>query len=149
MEQYQTMEQIERKPVSTKLQLAALILGIIGLVSAIIHYCVSIYSSSLLFYDSMTDAITSEGQMFKIQVDPNGTAMLIFGVVVFLVCLIAAVLGIVGLVRSIRRPRTVKGIVFSAVGLSAGIGGLSLVAVGFFLKGFFATVSKFIPSPTF
>ena len=145
MEQYQTMEQIERKPVPVKLQLAALILGIIGLVSAIIHYCVSILNSVIL----IADATMKDGQSFEITASPNGTFMLVFGIIVFLVCLIAAVLGIVGLVRSIRRPRTVKGIVFSAVGLSAGIGGLSLVAVGFFLKGFFATVSKFIPSPTF
>ncbi len=61
-------------------------------------------------------------------------------VVTMILAVVAIILGTIGLIRSIRRPRTVKGIVLSAIGLSLGIGGLIFSFVSLFITGIFSLI---------
>ena len=78
-------------------------------------------------------------------IDISSTILIVLALILIIICVIAIITGAVGLVRSIRRPRTVKGIVFSAVGLCMGIGGLVFSFIGLFITGFFSIIMQFAP----
>ncbi len=133
MEQYNYQQPIviepEKKPIG--LQVAALVFGIIGLGLAFMAYFATIFSNIGV----------------AIAVDQHGATQgagiasgIIIGVDIFLAlfCLVGLILGIVGLVKSIRRAtRTVKGIVLSAIGLNCAIAGFALMWVGMLIGGVF------------
>ncbi len=133
MEQYNYQQPVviepEKKPIG--LQIAALVFGIIGLGLGFMAYFATIFSNIGV----------------AIAVDQHGATQgagiatgIIIGVDIFLAifCLVAAILGVIGLVRSIRRPtRTVKGIVLSAIGLNCAMVGFALMVIGAFIGGIF------------
>ena len=129
MEQNQVIvieSETKKKPIG--LQVAALVFGIVGYVQAYIVFYVSFFGNALAV--GLTETEYAQG---------SGIASgIVFGfdLVLALFCLAGTILGIVGLVRSIRRPtRTVKGIVLSAVGLSLSDGGLVLMIVAMIFGG--------------
>ena len=131
METYQNpvvTEQQEPAPIT--LQISALVLGIISFVFSFIGYFASIFGNIV--------RIASYGGN---TVSPVSTAVVIAIIVITMIlAVVAIILGTVGLVRSIRRPRTVKGIVLSGIGLSLGIGGLIFSLVCLFITGIFTLI---------
>ena len=115
MEQQIIIEQPKKKP-STGMQLTSLILGVIGFGLAFGLYMGAIFRT-------VFNAIamqSSDGAYVT-----GGVAGVVFCCVICLLCLVALILGVVGLVKSIRRPtRTVKGIIFSALGIDFAITGV-------------------------
>lgn len=133
MEQYNYQQSIviepAKKPIG--LQVAALVLGIIGLGLAFMTYFATIFSNI-----GIAVAVDQHGATQG----ANIASGIIIGVDIFLAlfCLVGAILGIVGLVKSIRRPtRTVKGIVLSAIGLNCAIAGFALMWIGMLIGGVF------------
>lgn len=129
--QYNNPVVIEQKePIPVGLQIAALITGIVGFIVAFIGYF------AVIFGNVMRAAFTYS------QTSDHGVGGILIALIVvaLIVCVVALILGIVGLVRSIRRPRTVKGIVLSAIGLSFSCGGLALSVIGLFLNGFLSII---------
>ena len=135
MEQYNYQQPIVAEPVKEKkkigLQIAALVIGIIGLALAFLAYFGTIFSNI-----GVAVAADHYGNVQGISIASG----IILGadILLAILCLIGSILGIVGLVRSIRREtRTVGGIVMSAVGLNLSTGGLILMLIGIFIGGFF------------
>lgn len=120
-------------PVPTKkpigMQIAALILGIAGMVLSYFAYWGTFAGNAVAI------------GLFSTNNHAQGSgvataAVLIVDLLIALFCLAGMILGILGLIKSIRRAtRTVKGIVFSAVGLSLAEGGLVLMIVGMVFSG--------------
>lgn len=138
MEYYQNntvIEQPEREPVSTGLQVAAMVLGIIGVVMGYICYMI-------MLMNQVNNAVSIGVSEFSdVSASFSGNSIVLAVIVLtFLLSSVAIILGAVGLVRSIRRPRTVKGIVFSAVGLSCGIAGLIFAFFSVFVNGIFSSI---------
>ncbi len=132
MENYQNPIIIQdpvKQPASTGLQAAALVLGIIGFVMSFISYF------SALFGNIMR-AVSYRGG----SAPAGGIIVIVLAVITMLLCAAAIILGAVGIVRSTRRPRTVKGIVFSAVGLATGLGGLIFAFISLFVNGIFSAI---------
>jgi hypothetical protein len=129
--QYQNpvIEQPAQTPAPVKLQAAALALGIVSLAAGLIGYFVSLFGS-----------ILRVEHVYRTGSAAGGVVGIVLGVIALILGIAALVLGIVGLIRSIRREtRTVKGIIFSAVGLNC-----SLVAIVFgFLSIFITGVISF------
>ena len=72
---------------------------------------------------------------------PRTGRTLFIGVILNLIlAVVAIILGTIGLVRSIRRPRTVKGIVLSGIGLGLGICGLVFSFISLFITGIFSLI---------
>ena len=117
----------KKKPIG--MQIAALIMGIVGFVSAYFAY-----------FGTFIGNIMAVGLLqSNNHVQSSGTVsaiIIVLDIILALFCLAALILGIVGLVRSIRRPtRTVKGIVLSAVGISGAQAGLVLTIIGMVFSG--------------
>lgn len=132
MENYQNPIIIQdpvRKPASIGLQTAALVIGVIGFVMSFISYISA-------FFGNIMRAVSYHGG----SVPASGVIVIVLAVITMLLCTAAIILGAVGLVRSTRRPRTVKGIIFSAVGLAAGVGGLIIAFVSLFINGIFSAI---------
>lgn len=132
MEYYQNpniIQKPEQQVPSVGLQIAALTFGIIGFVMSFISYF------SALFGNIMR-AVSYRGG----SAPAGGIIVIVLAVITMLLCAAAIILGAVGIVRSIRRPRTVKGIVFSAVGLATGVGGLIFAFISLFVNGIFSAV---------
>lgn len=135
MEQYSYQQQVivepakEKKPIG--LQVAALVLGIIGMALAFLAYFGTIFSN-------IGVAVAAE-QYGNVQgASAASGVLLIFDAVLALFCLVGLILGVVGLVKSIRRAtRTVGGIVMSAVGLTLSEAGLALMIIGMVIGGIF------------
>lgn len=138
MEYYQNpviTEQPEHQPVSVGLQVAAMVLGLIGAVMGFVCYMIMVMNQvsngiSASISDTEYRAISTAGN----------TGVIVTVVITSVLCAAAIILGAVGIARSIRRPRTVKGIVFSAVGLSAGIAGISFALISLYVNGIFSAV---------
>ena len=128
METYQNSVVAEEPSIT--LQISALVLGIVSFVFSFIGYFASIFGNIVRVagYDSGTMSSVS-------------TVIVITVIVITMIlAVVAIILGTVGLVRSIRRPRTVKGIVLSGIGLSLGIGGLIFSFVSLFITGIFTLI---------
>ena len=117
---------------SITLQISALVLGIVSFVSAIISYFASIFGNIVRV------AATGYGSGSIAPV--SGGVVIAIIAITMILAVVAIILGTVGLVRSIHRPRTVKGIVLSAVGLSLGLGGLIFSFVSLFITGIFTLI---------
>ena len=131
MEQYQNPVVAEpaKKPVG--LQIAALILSIVGFVIAL-----GCYTGSIL--KNVFNLIVLESGR-TVYAQSTLTITLPIVLIALLICLAALILGIVGLVKSIRRAtRTVKGIVLSALGVDFAAAGIVLVILFFVMTGIFS-----------
>lgn len=135
MEQYSYQQQVivepakEKKPIG--LQIAALVFGIVGLALSFISYFGTIFSNV-----GMAIAADQNGYTQGISV-VSGISIAV-NIVIALLCLVGLILGVVGLIRSIRRPtRTIPGIVMSALGLNLAGGGFALTVVGTIIGGVF------------
>ena len=138
MEYYQNpviVEQPERQPASTGLQVAAMVLGLIGAVMGFVCYMIMIMNQ----VRNGISAGLSDSDFHAISMAGN-TGVIVTVVITAVLCAAAIILGAIGIARSIRRPRTVKGIVFSAVGLSAGIVGVSFALISLYVNGIFSAV---------
>ena len=125
MEQYYQPVVVEPEKKSTGLQVTALVLGIIGLISSIILFFG-------MFANIMIAGIDyASGDGSYAMAGPGVVA--VSCVLVAIVCIVGIILGVVGLIRSISRPRTVKGIVLSAIGLCLSIAGCIFVLYAFFV----------------
>ena len=132
MEQNQyPVEQNEYEPVPVGLQVCALILGVAGFAMALITFLATPFGSIQPFAEAL--------QMGYAMPDIST-----FTIIAAVLSAIALILGIVGLVRSIRRPRTVKGIVFSAIGLNCGFSGLCLMLESLILSGQLSAFSSML-----
>ena len=121
------MEQTEREPASIKLPVCSLILGIIALVISFIGFFSGLFSTaSKLAAELNTEILPAAG-----------TVTIVLLSVGLLIGAIATVLGFIGIVRCARHPRTVKGIVLSAIGLYLGITALGLALYAFFVNRYF------------
>ncbi len=126
MEQYYQPVVVEPEKKSTGLQAAALVLGIIGLISSVILFF-SMFANVMI---AGIDYAAGDGSYAM--AGPGVVA--VSCVLVAIVCIVGLILGVVGLIRSISRPtRTVKGIVLSAIGLCLSIAGCILVLYAFFV----------------
>lgn len=124
------IEQPTQKNPSTGLQVAALIIGIVGFVLSFVLYFSSIFRVAI------SAAAMEFGNSEIAQISGFGTVVLVC--IVCIACLIGLILGVVGLVKSIRRPtRTVKGIVLSAIGLNFSIAGFVFAIVSGVLSSVF------------
>lgn len=137
MEQYQNPIVTEpakpKKPVG--LQIAALILGIVGFVIALGCYTGSIVGNVFNLIAAESGSTAS--------LPSSLTITLPIVLIAFLLCLTALILGIIGLIKSIRRAtRTVKGIVLSALGIDLAAAGIVLVILFFVMTGIFAMVMQ-------
>lgn len=138
MEYYQNpviVEQPEQQPASAGLQVAAMVLGLIGAVMGFVCYMIMIMNQ----VRNGISAGLSDGEFHAISMAGN-TGVIVTVVITAVLCAAAIILGAIGIARSIRRPRTVKGIVFSAVGLSAGIVGVSFALISLYVNGIFSAV---------
>lgn len=116
-----------RQAAPITLQITALVFGIVSFVLSLIDYFVVFFGNIMLTVARSTGS--SAG---------NGAAMIVLTVIVLLLSIVGIILSSIGLVRSIRPPRTVKGIVFSAVGLSLNVGGLIFALICLFINGLFS-----------
>ena len=135
MEQYNNQQPIVVEPVKEKkpigLQIAALVFGIVGLVFAFFAYFITIFSNIGI-------AIAADQGANINGVGIAAGVIIAVDALLAILCLVGLILGIVGLVKSIRRPtRTVKGIIFSAIGLNCAGAGFALTMVGLFISGVF------------
>lgn len=126
MEQIIIVEQQKQKP-KTGVQVASFVLGLIGFFMSF-----ALYMGAIFYTVLNAIAIDSgNGQL------SGGLAGVVFGGVICIICLTAFILGVVGLVKSIKKAtRTVKGIIFSALGIDFAVAG----CVFAFLSGAVATV---------
>ncbi|MBQ5992086.1 MAG: hypothetical protein IJL62_06035 [Clostridia bacterium] len=133
MEQYNNpviIEQPAAAPVPVGLQITALIMGVIDFVLSFLCYFAAIFGNVMRFalnYDHASD-------------HGIGIGIVVFAAITLAIAVVVIILGVIGLVRSIRRPRTVKGIVLSAIGLSFGCGGAVLSVICLFLNGILSIV---------
>lgn len=128
MEIYQNPDLVEKPPIT--LQISALVVGIVSFLFSFLGYFAAIFGNIMRVagYGSNT-------------VSPVSTVVVIAVIVVTMILsIVAIILGAVGLVRSIRRPRSVKGIVLSAIGLSLGIGGLIFAFISLIITGVFTLI---------
>ena len=135
MEQYNYQQPIVAEPVKEKkkigLQIAALVIGIIGLALAFLAYFGTIFSNI-----GVAVAADHYGNVQGISIASG--VLIGIDALLAIVCVVGIILGAVGLIRSIRRAtRTVKGIVMSAIGLNLSAAGFILTAIGVFISGFF------------
>lgn len=131
MEYYQNpviIQEPERQTRSVGLQITALTFGIIGFVMSFISYFSAIFGN-------IVRAVAYENGRAA-----SGALLFTLAVITMILCVVAIILGAIGLARSIRRPKTVKGIVFSAVGLATGAGGLIFAFISLFVNGIFTAV---------
>ena len=128
METYQNPVVAEQPSIT--LQISALVAGIVSFVLSFIGYFASIFGNIVRVagYGGNTVSPVSTGIVFAIIA------------ITMILALVAIIIGTVGLVRSIRRPRTVKGIVLSGIGLGFGIGGLIFSFVSLFITGIFSLI---------
>lgn len=132
MEYYETTitEQPARQPVPVRLQAAALTLGIVGFVLSLITYFLALFGNIWRAANYQYDVTSAFGPI-----------LIVLIVLAILLGAAAVVLGVLGLIRSIRRAtRSVKGIVFSAVGLCLGIGALTFAFICFFITWIFSVI---------
>ena len=128
METYQNPVVAEQPPIT--LQISALAAGIVSFVFSFIGYFASIFGNIV--------RVAGHGGN---TVSPVSTGIVFAIIVVTMILAVAAIiLGTVGLVRSIRRPRTIKGIVLSGIGLGLGMGGLIFALVSLFITGVFSLI---------
>lgn len=122
-------EMPKKKPVG--LQITALVLGIAGMALAFLAYFGTIFTN--------VGVVVASEQYGNVHGAAIASGVLIVAdVLIAILCLAGLILGVVGLVKSIRRAtRTVKGIVMSAIGLTLSEAGLALMAVGLFISGVF------------
>ena len=135
MEQYQQPtiiiepEKPAKKPVG--LQIAALIIGIVGMALAYLAYFGTIFSN--------VGVAVASGHYGNVQgVSVASGAIIVVDALIAILCLVGLILSVVGLIKSIRRAtRTVKGIVMSAIGITLSEGGLAFMIIGMILSGVF------------
>ena len=135
MEQYSYQQQVIVEPVQEKkpvgLQIAALIIGAVGMVFAFLAYFATIFSNI-----GIAVAADHYGNVQGIGIASG--VLIGIDALLAIVCLVGIILGAVGLIRSIRRAtRTVKGIVMSAIGLNLSAAGFILTIIGIFVSGVF------------
>ena len=135
MEQYNYQQPVVVEPVQEKksvgLQIAALIIGAVGMVFAFLAYFATIFSNI-----GIAVAADHYGNVQGIGIASG--VLIGIDALLAIVCVVGIILGAVGLIRSIRRAtRTVKGIVMSAIGLNLSAAGFILTAIGVFISGFF------------
>ena len=135
MEQYSYQQQVIVEPAQAKkpvgLQIAALVIGIIGFALSFISYFGTIFSNIGI-------AIAADQYGYTQGVSTASGISIIANIVIAILCLVALILSIAGLVKSIRRPtRTVGGIVMSGIGLNLAGGGLALTIIGAVIGGVF------------
>ena len=122
-------EKPAKKPVG--LQIAALIIGIVGLVLAYLAYFFTIFSN-------VGVAVASEHYGNVQGVAIASGVIIVVDALIAILCLVGLILGVVGLVKSIRRAtRTVKGIVMSAIAITLSEAGLVFMIIGMILSGVF------------
>ena len=117
----------QKKPLG--MQIAALVFGIIGLALSYFAYWGT-------FAGNIAAAALSSSSSHA-QGSGVATAVVVaLDLLIALFCLAGMILGILGLIKSIRRAtRTVKGIVFSSIGLSLSETGFVLMIVGMVFSG--------------
>ena len=135
MEQYSYQQQVIVEPAQAKkpvgLQIAALVIGIIGFALSFISYFGTIFSNIGI-------AVAADQYGYTQGVSAASGISIIANIVIAILCLVALILSIAGLVKSIRRPtRTVGGIVMSGIGLNLAGGGLALTIIGMIIGGVF------------
>ena len=128
METYQNPVVAEQPPIT--LQISALAAGIVSFVFSFIGYFASIFGNIVRVAGYDNGTMSSVSTVIVITVI----------VITMILAVVAIILGTIGLVRSIRRPRTVKGIVLSGIGLSLGIGGLVFSFISLFITGIFSLI---------
>ena len=143
MEQYSTQQPIviEQAPEQTKkpvgLQVAALIIGVIGLAFAFFAYFGTIIANVGAGVAASEQSAAAQGFAAA-----SGVTVVV-DVIIAVVCLIGLILGIAGLVKSIRRAtRTVGGIVMSAIGITMSEGGLVLAVIAMIISGVFQVLIR-------
>ena len=132
MEYYETTvtEQPARQPVPIRLLGAALTLGIVGFVLSLITYFLALFGNIWRAANYQYEGMPVYGPV-----------LIVLIVLAMLLGAAAVVLGVLGLIRSIRRAtRSVKGIVFSAVGLCLGIGALTFALICIFITWIFSVI---------
>ena len=135
MEQYSYQQQVivepakEKKPVG--LQITALVIGIVGFALAFVSYFGAIFSNVGI-------AIAASEYGYTSGVSTASGIAIIANIVIGLLCLVGLILGVVGLVKSIRRAtRTVGGIVMSGIGIMLSESGFILTVIGMIIGGVF------------
>ena len=121
---------ITEQPAPITLQISALVLGIVGFLFSFLSYFVTIFGN----------IVWIAGRSSSMEMPAVGGIVFAIIAVTMLLCIAAIVLGTIGLIRSIRRPRSVKGIVLSAIGLGLGLGGLIFSFVCLFITGIFSFI---------
>lgn len=129
METYQNPV-VTEQPAPITLQISALVAGIVSFAFSFLCYFVSFFGNIVRVAGYDNGAMSSVSTVIVIAII----------VVTMILAVVAIILGTIGLIRSIRRPRTVKGIVLSAIGLSLGIGGLIFSFVSLFITGIFSLI---------
>ncbi len=108
------MEQLEVKKKTLALPIAALVAASVG-------YLIEMGAYALLMLVWMEFPRFEHGMTeHRMQV------ILLITVIGLMLCLIGLILSIVGLVRSIRRPRSIAGIILSGSAVQYGISGIAL-----------------------
>ena len=126
------IEQPKQKP-STGVQLTALILGVVGFALSFGLYMGAIFRT---VFTAVSMEYGEGGAYIS-----GGIAGIMFCCLICALCLVAFILGVVGLVKSIRREtRTVKGIIFSALGLDFAVAGFVFAI----LSGVMAAITDYI-----
>ena len=131
MNAYETSAALEPvAPKKSNIHVAALVLGIIGFVLAYITYMGVIFGNIAAI--QMMEAQQSQ------QVGVLSGVMAGADALILVLCIVALILGIMGLVRSIHRAtRTVKGIVMSAISINLSVAGVIMMIIGIFLTVMF------------
>ncbi len=129
METYQNPV-VTEQPAPITLQISALVVGIVSFAFSFFCYFTSIFGNIVRVAGYDIGATSSI----------SATVVMAIIVLTMILAVVAIILGTIGLIRSIRRPRTVKGIVLSAIGLSLGMGGLIFSFVSLFITGLFSLI---------
>ena len=128
MENQIIIEQPAKKKASIGAAVASLILSLIGFALGFVCY-----------FGSITKGVLTVALPDTQAPQISGFAVLLLCAVTGLFCFIGLILGVVGLIRGIRRKtRRIAGIVLGALGIDFSIAGMVLLCISFVFSSVFA-----------